>query len=559
MRAPRTLALWLRGEAGSRWVLASLLLLLLLLAWSLRFIQDDAFISFRYAHNLVLGEGLVWNPGERVEGYTNFLWTLAIAAGIRAGLEPVGLSFGLGLACFVASLLFTYSLGRRLTGTRTDALVAVGLLGSNYTFSCYATGGLETQLQTCLLLAATHGVFAGPLAGEWERVRLARLSLLFALALLTRLDSALPVAVLGGASLLALARTRDLPVSRPRALAALFLPGAIPLAAWLIWKLVYYGDPFPNSFYVKLASSNSLADGLGYVAFFGVSYLLLPVLLAPALRLRRLGSSASREVLTLCLLVFLWLLYVVRAGGDFMEFRFLVPVLPYVYLLFVWSFRAVFESPWLRALGVGLLLLGSLHHAMTFGSVWHLRGVESIAQLEGHITHPNGGWDGVGTALHRLFDESSGVVIAITAAGAIPYHARLEAVDMGGINDAWVARHGIVASDRPGHQRMATMEYLLSRKVNLLIGTPRFTRGASAMKRPFYRGDVRGMSWVDFGVGQLPEDATMLQIPVRESYWVLAVYLTPHPAVDAAIETHGIVRSPILPAPPPGSRRLRVR
>ena len=559
MRAPRKLALQFRDQAGSRWILASTLLLLLFLAWCLRFIQDDAFISFRYAQNLVLGEGLVWNPGERVEGYSNFLWTLAIAAGLRAGLEPVGLSFALGLICFLASLLFTYSLGLRLTAIRTDALVAVCLLGSNYTFSSYATGGLETQLQTCLLLAATHGVFTGPLAGRWERAKLARLSLLFSLALLTRLDSALPVAVLGGASLLAVARTRDLAVSQPRALAALFLPGAIPLAAWLVWKVAYYGDPLPNSFYVKLASSNSLTNGLRYITYFGASYLIFPVLLVPILRLRRLASSAGREVRTLCVLVVLWLLYVARAGGDFMEFRFMVPVLPYLYLLCVWFFRAGFASPWLRALGVGLLLVGSLHHAMTFGSARNLRGVESIAQLEGHLTHPNGGWDGVGRVLHRLFDENSGVVIATTAAGALPYYARLETVDMGGINDAWVARHGIVAGDRPGHQRMATMEYLLSRKVNLLIGNARFTRGASPMRRPFYRHDVRGMSWVDFGTERLPADATMLQIPVEEGYWLLVVYLTPHPAVDAAIETHGIVRSPILQAPPPGGRWLRVR
>jgi hypothetical protein len=507
----------------------------------------------------VLGEGLVWSPGERVEGYSNFLWTLAIALGLRAGLEPVGLSFSLGLACLVASLLFTCSLGQRLTAVRADGLAAVLLLGANYTFACYATGGLETQLQTCLLLAATHGVFTGPLGDQWERAQLARLSLLFSLALLTRLDSALPVAVLGAASLLALARARDLPLPRLQALAALLLPGALPLGAWLVWKVGYYGDPLPNSFYVKLASSNSLADGLGYVAFFGASYLLFPVLLIPILRPRRLASSATREVRTLCALVALWLLYVVRAGGDFMEFRFLVPVLPYVYLLCVWSFRAGLASPSLRVLGIGLLLLGSLHHAITFGSRWSLRGVESIAQLEAHLTDPNGGWDGVGRALHRHFDEDSGVVIATSAAGAIPYYARLETVDMGGINDAWVARHGIVASDRPGHQRMATMEYLLSRKVHLLIGKPRFVRGAVAVRRPFYRHDVRGMSWVDFGVERLPADATMLQIPVEEGYWVLAVYLTPHPAVDAAIEAHGLVRSPILEAPPPGSRWLKVR
>ena len=44
-----------------------------------RFVQDDAYISFRYARNLADGLGLVWNAGERVEGYTNFLWTLMLA------------------------------------------------------------------------------------------------------------------------------------------------------------------------------------------------------------------------------------------------------------------------------------------------------------------------------------------------------------------------------------------------------------------------------------------------------------------------------------------------
>ncbi len=50
--------------------------------------MDDAFISYRYASNLVHGYGLVYNPGEPVEGYTNFLWTLMSAAAIRVGWNP---------------------------------------------------------------------------------------------------------------------------------------------------------------------------------------------------------------------------------------------------------------------------------------------------------------------------------------------------------------------------------------------------------------------------------------------------------------------------------------
>lgn len=57
-------------------------------SWRLRWLSDDAFISFRYAQHLAEHGELVYNPGEFVEGYTNFLWTLLMALGMKAGLEP---------------------------------------------------------------------------------------------------------------------------------------------------------------------------------------------------------------------------------------------------------------------------------------------------------------------------------------------------------------------------------------------------------------------------------------------------------------------------------------
>ena len=48
---------------------------------------DDAYISYRYAQNLVDGHGLIFNVGERVEGYSNLLWTLIVAGGIALGCK----------------------------------------------------------------------------------------------------------------------------------------------------------------------------------------------------------------------------------------------------------------------------------------------------------------------------------------------------------------------------------------------------------------------------------------------------------------------------------------
>ena len=60
-------------------------------AWCLHayrdFVHDDAYITLRYVRNLLAGDGLVWNPGERVEGYTSFGAVLAIALPGLLGID----------------------------------------------------------------------------------------------------------------------------------------------------------------------------------------------------------------------------------------------------------------------------------------------------------------------------------------------------------------------------------------------------------------------------------------------------------------------------------------
>ena len=71
-----------------------LLFLLTKMAWANRFIQDDAFISFRYAENFVNGYGFTWNPGVFLEGYTNFLWTVLMTFPIALGIDVVHTGLG---------------------------------------------------------------------------------------------------------------------------------------------------------------------------------------------------------------------------------------------------------------------------------------------------------------------------------------------------------------------------------------------------------------------------------------------------------------------------------
>ena len=79
-------------------VTAALLLLALVHGWHFRqHLTDDAFIPFRYLANLFAGHGLVYNPGERVWGYTNFLWIALLAPPIAGGIDPLAAARALGL------------------------------------------------------------------------------------------------------------------------------------------------------------------------------------------------------------------------------------------------------------------------------------------------------------------------------------------------------------------------------------------------------------------------------------------------------------------------------
>ncbi|MEM8534389.1 MAG: hypothetical protein AAGF95_26315, partial [Chloroflexota bacterium] len=113
--------------ARSAWLAALIALVLSVLVLTIQtlgaWMLDDAFISFRYARNAWLGHGFVFNPGERVEGYTNFLWTALFVPIQSLGLEPDIASMAITLLIALGIATLTFVGARQLTGTGT-ALVA---------------------------------------------------------------------------------------------------------------------------------------------------------------------------------------------------------------------------------------------------------------------------------------------------------------------------------------------------------------------------------------------------------------------------------------------------
>ncbi|HLV61549.1 MAG TPA: hypothetical protein VKY51_09140, partial [Fredinandcohnia sp.] len=296
-------------------------------AWRILWIADDAFISFRYARNFARGLGLVYNEGEWVEGYTNFLWTLLLGLAGKLGLDiPLTALFG-NLAAFAATVLLAALLPARLAPKHAVvpfAAIALALAKPFYTF---AGSGLET-MPIALLGLSAMALSLRPRGELWAGCALTA-------AVLCRPDQILLFAAMGialAAEDLAFGAGPPARRLRPGRLLAYAAPFLLVYVPYFAWRWSAYGAPFPNTFYAKSADAAYWSQGLVYLTHFvstSGAWLWLPLFLV-SLFVR----SAAREVFRLRVYAVLSVLflggYVVRVGGDFMECRFFVPLLPLV-------------------------------------------------------------------------------------------------------------------------------------------------------------------------------------------------------------------------------------
>ena len=283
-------------RGGAQWpsadrAAASLVLLVgaATFAWQLQrawpFVADDAFITFRYAANLVAGHGPTWNPGgPRAEGFSSWGWLLVSAVPELLRIDPVGFCKAVGIGAALMTAWLTGSLASHMAATPTDATVggdrppshlagafAAALLLGWFPTAVHAVSGMETLAAAAALAALLRlhlrlawGVRPRPLA-------LASLSLGVGLL---RPELNVVAAALFAASFAARRGADRRWVARQAAL-GYALPGALFFAARAAW----YGHLLPLPFHAKVAGGAAL-PGLGSVAAFGEA--LLPMVALPA-------------------------------------------------------------------------------------------------------------------------------------------------------------------------------------------------------------------------------------------------------------------------------------
>ena len=417
---------------------------------------DDAFISYRYAAHLVDGLGLVWNPGERVEGFSNPLWTLLVAGGLALGLDAEAVGHALGFLGGLAALVCTIWLARAWlpVDLRWLAPLALWPVAGSTALIYWSTAGLETALFVALALASM---------GAFARARFGWMAACLALATLTRMDGVLLAAVLF-AFQLGLRRRDGLAALRPG------LAYAVVMALALGARFLYYGALVPNTWWAKVGGV-PMMFGAVYVGKFlaAGAIFLLP---AAAVALVRLPATRAAGVY-----VAIAIAYAISIGGDaFPHSRFLLVALPLLAVLATVGAAVLWQTGRPRsALAAATALLLACVWPIAVGTT---PGIEMLgerpraAALESEWRHAAHMVDLQRRRSAILRQEPRPDLIAAGAIGALGYFSELPVLDILGLTDPHIARSRV--GDRtdglpvPGHAR-SDADYVFAMQPDFLF------------------------------------------------------------------------------------------
>jgi hypothetical protein len=291
-----------------------------LLVWD--HVTDDAYISFRYVERWVDGDGLTFNPGERVEGFSNPLWVWILAAvrWLLPHVEIADAARGAGFAAALVSLLALTATvrlanpGRHVLAVTYAALILALTPG----FHVYATAGLETPLLGVLVALAVRYSLTNTFGARL------RAAVCLGLAAVCRPEA--PLYCLfwwlftGGWRRMRTDARLELAV-----MAAL----AIPFVAYETFRIVYFGELLPNTFLAKPPGIFGGMFGTGYLLQWAIALGAPLLLVIWRLRTTPLEPEAKRFFAACAGPLVAASAFVVYSSGDWMPFgRFMVPVAP---------------------------------------------------------------------------------------------------------------------------------------------------------------------------------------------------------------------------------------
>ena len=438
----------------SRFILIiSLLLIIFYFYATWDFPIDDAYISFRYARNFAEGNGLVYNIGERVEGYSNFFWVILNGVAIYFGANPLYFSTIFSAILYVMLLVvFWKALWKNLEELspgntqenipRYIALFGIFLLAVDMRFFIFISSGLETQ---CFITLFFISLFWNWITTErWSYVWFISLALLC----FVRADGFIYAGIIILAQFINLL-TNKKPLKKLIINTGILL---IILSLYSLWRWLYYHDILPNTYYAKTSIINYEQE------VFGIAYtlkFLSSISIFFFISLIGLFTHPIKKNIYFLVALLLVFLYVTYIGGDWMpNERFYLSLIP------VFSFFAVIGAikieKHIKYFKLILLIviivivifnLFSLIHYMSIRRIFHLgRTYQDDDKILTEI------------GLYIKANSSKDDKIAVNFAGIIPYYSERYTIDMTGLNDKHIAKL------RRGLHKNWDVDYVLSKK-----------------------------------------------------------------------------------------------
>lgn len=436
--------------------------------------SDDAYISYRYARNFADGLGLVWNRGEWVEGYTNFLWVVLLAGFAKLGADIPDAARWLGFALSIGAIAGAFALSRELLRGDAGQIAGIGaalIVAASGPFAAWSGAGLENGMFALLIIVAVL-LHIRELEHGWPPASGA----VWALAAMTRPEGVLLFVVSVGFKLLE-AGTRIYALRRRSYVGATILREGGRFALWLAgfaiiyvpyfaWRYTAYGWFFPNTYYAKVGSGlDQYERGVQYLQAFAQQYGAWLVLLIPVAG--TLTSIRRMAALYTFVLLLVWFAYVVYVGGDsLVRLRFFASISPLFYGAVAAAAAALiveahFERRpprWFAEVAVAIAFAGLLAFTLQPSSRdTALTGERDAMRDRIEI----GRW-----LRDNVPDET---LIAVIAAGAIPFESGLRTIDMVGLNDEYIAHRDLDVGLLPAGHEKYDSEYVLDRRPDIII------------------------------------------------------------------------------------------
>ncbi len=436
------------------WLLAIALPLVLLFLHKVSqgFVVDDAYIVFRYVAHLSIGHGLVYNPGEYVEGFSCPSWVFLLSFFHMMGLTVEWFAPILGLVCTVAAAMVTgLFVHQRLNLSFAYVALATLLVVSSWPLVFWSGAGLETSLFVLLLAITAMWMTAKLPLAESQGILCALVAFFLAV---TRPEGTM----FAGAAMTYAAWKHYRDKGRISHIVLAGLSFLAMLSTGLAARWLYYSDLLPNTYYTKVGSGlSSIPRGFTYLWGFvsrGMGGLLLllalgGVFIALQTTVKKL-SFPPHPLLAPALLSGCGLFFILVVGGDGLySYRFVAHIIPALAILAAGTAATLEQQH--KGLGLTLLLAACILGAIPAKATSLLPGVKTS-----HLRKSEDRWIAVGKAFNAIVPPQT--KLATNIAGKLPYYSRIYTIDLLGLTNKEIAKVPIrsMGHGYAGHEKFKT-------------------------------------------------------------------------------------------------------